>query len=137
MIKEFIKSITSKIVQVSVEVLASLTKTSLTKRVQKESCLWTSESNPQLIEAVSMQLKDQNAQMILGKLQDLEKAVYHLASRQKEVIEKQEVAEQIAVSTNTSVEEILHGLEASIDDTGAELMDDQDAMAGKGSSTLN
>jgi hypothetical protein len=99
------------------------------------SGLFTAQSNPELIQDVTDELKRQNASMILGKLQDIEKAIYHLASRQKELTERQELVEQHVVATHTTVEEMLHGMEVVMEES-----DDSDLDAWgtkKGATTLN
>jgi len=105
------------------------------RTVHHPSTLITGQSNPELIQAVTEELKRQNAFMILGKLQDLEKAVYHLASRQKEFAERQEMLEQHVVAIHTTVEEMLHGMEIVIEQAEESDMEAWDSK--KGTPTLN
>lgn len=101
----------------------------------QSSGLITAQSNPELIQAVTDELKRQNASMILGKLQDIEKAIYHLTSRQKELTERQELVEQHVVATHTTVEEMLHGMEVVMEESDDSDLDVWNTK--KGASTLN
>lgn len=77
--------------------------------------LITVENNPELIKAVMNELQTMDAGLLLGKLQDIEKAVYHLAGRQQQSIEKEVELEQAVVAMHTTFEEILHGMETMSD----------------------
>ena len=82
----------------------------------KETSLITSENSPEVIEAVAEEMKAMKADLVLARLQDLEKAVYHIAGKQQELLEQQKNAEEIIVATATSVDEILNGLEEAVNE---------------------
>lgn len=82
----------------------------------KETSLITSENSPEVIEAVAEEMKAMKADLVLARLQDLEKAVYHIAGKQQELMEQQKNMEEIAVATATSVDEILNGLEEAVNE---------------------
>ncbi|HRD17157.1 MAG TPA: hypothetical protein PK181_10045 [Methanothrix soehngenii] len=75
------------------------------------------ETDEKLIKAVANELNTTSAPMILSKLQDIEKAVYHLASRVKAIGDSQERLEQLSVGLTTTMEEVLHDLEGSDEGT--------------------
>jgi len=87
--------------------------------------LITVENNPELIKAVMNELQTMDAGLLLGKLQDIEKAVYHLAGRQQQSIEKEVELEQAVVAMHTTFEEILHGMEtmSDLEESEEELLD--------------
>jgi hypothetical protein len=111
--------------------------------VGRKPALFTTENNPELIKAVTAQMQGQDAHMILSKLQDLEKAVYHVAAKQQETLEHQKQLEEVVVATATTVDEMLNGMEAAMDgvegeeeESDEEILDD--AWDGKkGASPLN
>lgn len=114
---------------------------SLVKSLKKEFLstskpldLITPQSDPELIQTVVKELQHQNASIILGKLQDLEKAIYHLASRQNELTKQQEVFEQRLIAIHTNLEEMLNGME--IVEENAEDFDGH-WESRKGATTLN
>lgn len=82
----------------------------------KETSLITSQNSPEVIEAVAEEMKAMKADLVLARLQDLEKAVYHIAGKQQELMEQQKNMEEIAVATATSVDEILNGLEEAVNE---------------------
>jgi len=93
--------------------------------------LFTAQNSPNLINAVMQDLKRTDAGLILVSLQKLEKAIYHLAARHKEVLEKQDVLEQQIVSMHSTLEEMLHGMEG---------VEEEEALGWenkKGASSLN
>jgi CRISPR/Cas system-associated exonuclease Cas4 (RecB family) len=96
--------------------------------------LITSENSPEVIEAVAEEMKSIKADLVLARLQDLEKAVYHIAGKQQELMEQQKSMEEIAVSTATSVDEILNGLEEAVNEEfeGAEDDDDLESSLWEG-----
>lgn len=89
----------------------------------------SAQSNPELIQSVMNELKQHDNNLMLTRLQELEKAIYHLAARQKEIIERQEALEQLVVAMHTTLEEMFNGM-------GSE---DEDFLweAKKGASPLN
>ena len=107
----------------------------------KETSLITSENSPEVIEAVAEEMKAMKADLVLARLQDLEKAVYHIAGKQQELLEQQKNAEEIIVATATSVDEILNGLEEAVNEEfeGSEDDDIESSIweGKKASSTLN
>lgn len=71
------------------------------------------ETDEKLIKAVANELNTNSAPMILSKLQDIEKVLYHLAARVKTIGDSQERLEQLSVGMSTTMEEVLHDLEAA------------------------
>lgn len=69
------------------------------------------ETDEKLIKAVANELNTNVAPMILSKLQDLEKAIYHLSARVKSIADAQERLEQLSIGMSTTMEEVLHDLE--------------------------
>lgn len=104
------------------------------KAVSPAATLITSENSPEVIEAVAEEMKSIKADLVLARLQDLEKAVYHIAGKQQELMEQQKSMEEIAVSTATSVDEILNGLEEAVNEEfeGAEDDDDLESSIWEG-----
>jgi hypothetical protein len=70
-------------------------------------------TDKKLIKAVADELNSSSAPLILSKLQDLEKAIYHLAGRVKDIGDTVSRLEQISVGMSTTMEEVLHDLEAA------------------------
>ncbi|TXH11375.1 MAG: hypothetical protein E6R04_01995 [Spirochaetes bacterium] len=85
----------------------------MSKKSQKKMAIETDEK---LIKAVATELNTSATPMILSKLQDIEKALYHLAAKVKDIGDSQARLEQISVGMSTTMEEVLHDLEG--DDTG-------------------
>ncbi len=83
------------------------------KKSQKKMVIETDEK---LIKAVANELNTSATPMILSKLQDIEKALYHLAAKVKDIGDSQARLEQISVGMSTTMEEVLHDLEG--DDSG-------------------
>lgn len=77
--------------------------------------LLTSESNPELIQAVVTEMQNTDAHLLLEKMQDMEKALYHVAARQVQSMEHQKVLEEIIVSMATTLDEMLHGMSQTMD----------------------
>jgi hypothetical protein len=73
------------------------------------------ETDKKLIEAVANELNTNSAPVILSKLQDLEKAIYHLAGKIKNISESQRRLEQISVGMSTTMEQVLHDLDIEDD----------------------
>lgn len=101
--------------------------------------LITQENNPELIQAVLAQMQNNDTQIMSAKILDLEKAVYQLAGRQKESLERQHQQEEILVAISTTLEEMLHGMGMAEQDDD---VDDEEALADawenkKNASTLN
>lgn len=84
----------------------------------KKTVLYTTQNNPELIEAVTKEIQGQNAHMILSRIEEtnkhlvnLEKAIYHLSSRQHDLAKEQKELEKLMVSTLTHVEEIVNSID--------------------------
>lgn len=105
--------------------------------------LITSENHPEVIKAVTDELRASQADLVLARLQDLEKAVYHIAVKQQEVIENLKGIEEMVVSTASSVEEIVNGINEATDEFEADGSEGDDDLTGslwetkKASSPLN
>lgn len=122
-------------------VLLEKVKTLLT--FKDNSLLITRANNPELINLVTKELENKKTDMILAKLQDLEKVVYHLAAKQQEMLVNQKCLEEVAVVTATGVEELLHGLEEAVEQNREQDSDSEDSPSfetwetKKGASHLN
>lgn len=77
----------------------------------RSNLIVSAQSHPELIQGVMDELKQHDTGLMLARLQELEKAIYHLASRQKESLDRQEALEQLVVAMHTTLEELLHGME--------------------------
>jgi hypothetical protein len=93
----------------------------------KKAFLYTSENNPELIEAVTREMQGHDAHLILSRIEDtnklllnLEKALYHLAARQHDMAKEQKELERVMNSTATLVEEIANSID------NAEILPDSD-----------
>jgi hypothetical protein len=75
------------------------------------STLYTEVEHPKLIKAVVKELKNHDAKLILAKLEDLEKAIYHIAVKQQDMLLQQQQIEKVVVGTSTAVEEMMNGFE--------------------------
>lgn len=87
------------------------------KKVKKNSVLITPDNSPDVIEAVKNELQKQEAKLILTKLLDLEKAIYHIAAKQQQLSEKFKELEASVVVLSTHLEEIMNGMDTSFDET--------------------
>jgi hypothetical protein len=86
------------------------------------------------------ELRRQDAKLILAKLEDLEKAIYHIAGKQQDMLEGQKELEKVVVATATTLEEMVNGFdvtvsaEENLDDTVDDTVDEDflvDAWGGK------
>lgn len=119
MMKKLLKEFGIRMLEAAVEVAQ-------TELLGKKSGLYTSKDNPELIKVVAQELRNHEATLVLGKLQDLEKAVYHIAGKQQDVILAQKQLEEAVVKTSTCVEEIAHGIDAAINN---EVGNDEEYLA--------
>jgi predicted glycosyltransferase len=87
----------------------------VTKKIRKSNkIVLNSKDDPKLIKAVVRELRTQDAKLILSKLQDLEKAIYHIAGKQQDMLEFQKQLEKVVVSTATSLEEMINGFDVTV-----------------------
>lgn len=84
-------------------------------QAESKPLLITPESNPELIQAVVAELQATDAHMLLEQMQNLEKAVYHMAARQVQGLEHQKILEETMVSMATTLDEMLHGMSQAMD----------------------
>lgn len=105
-----------------VRVVEKLVDYAQTKILQKKSGLYTEVDNPLLIQAVVTELRGQEAKMLLAKCEDLEKAIYHIAGKQQDMLLQQKELEKVAISTATLVEEMVNDVESSMTE---DLSDDE------------
>lgn len=107
-----VKSFVRGLVVQAVERLVDLAETKVLGR--KPGMLYTETDNPELIQAVTRELHAHDAHLVLSKLEDLEKAVYHIAGKQQDLIEGQKELEKVVVSTATSLEEVVNGIDSAM-----------------------
>lgn len=107
-----VKSFVRGLVVRAIERLVDLAETKVLGR--KPGMLYTETDNPELIQAVIRELREYDTHLVLSKLGDLEKAVYHIARKQQDLIEGQKDLEKIAVSTATSLEEVVNGIDSAM-----------------------
>ncbi len=95
--------------------------------LDKKAGLYTAKDNPELIEAVTKEIQGKDSHLILSRLEEmndhilnLEKALYHLAGRQQDMLLQQKDMEKVLVATATSVEEIVHGIDNTEIPTGSD-----------------
>lgn len=112
------KSIVQGLVVRAVEALVDLAETKVLGR--KPGMLYTETDNPELIQAVARELHGHDARLVLAKLEDLEKAVYHIAGKQQDMILQQKELEKVVVSTATTLEEMVNGIDSAMsEDAGS------------------
>jgi hypothetical protein len=113
MIKNLVKEMGMKMLEAAIEVAQ-------TRLFNKKIGLYTSKDNPELIQSVTQELRNREMSLVLGKLQDLEKAVYHVAGKQQDVVLGQKHLEEMVVKTATCVEEMAHGIDVAINNETSE-----------------
>jgi len=103
-VKELVRSVLSKLVEV-IQV----------NFLDNKPGLYTPKDNPELIRAVTETMQEKNSTFILkrledisGKISDLEKAIYHIAVKQTDVVSSQKSLHEIAVANSTILEEMIH-----------------------------
>jgi hypothetical protein len=110
------------------------------KKTRKSNTLLNEADDPKLIKSVMRELRRQDAKLILAKLEDLEKAIYHIAGKQQDMLEGQKELEKVVVATATTLEEMVNGFdvtvsaEENLDDTVDDTVDEDflvDAWGGK------
>jgi hypothetical protein len=84
--------------------------------VAPKSLILSSETNPDLIAAVTDEMHRTDAHLVLNKLIELEKAIYHIANKMQDITVNQKVLEELTISTATTVEEILNGMNDAINE---------------------
>lgn len=77
---------------------------------------YTSERNPEVIQAVTDELRRHDHSLLLARLQDLEKAIYHIAGKQTVLLEQQKSLEELGIQTATNIEEMLNGFDTAMND---------------------
>lgn len=75
---------------------------------EKTSQLYTAESHPELIANVQKSLEDFRLKSILEQVQNLEKAVYHLCSKQQKMIEGHKDIGEALTNIGTNIELIYY-----------------------------
>lgn len=68
-------------------------------------------------EEVKNLVKNFDLEVIAKKIQNIEKAIYHLSGRQKESIEHQEKVEELLVHIATTLDEMLNGMDVFVNGT--------------------
>jgi len=106
------KSVVQGLVVRAVEALVDLAETKVLGR--KPGMLYTETDNPELIQVVAKELHSHDAHLVLNKLADLEKAVYHIAGKQQDMILQQKELEKVVVSTATTLEEMVNGIDSAM-----------------------
>lgn len=95
------------------------------------------ENNPELIKAVQEEMRSTESALILSKLQDLEKAIFHLAARQQQSNERQAELTESIVVLQTALEELINGMEVVFDSDSGESENTTQAWDGKKIPPLN
>lgn len=83
-------------------------------RRKSSKTLLNEVDDPKLIKAVVQELRRTDAKLILAKLEDLEKAIYHIAGKQQDMMEAQKELEKMTVATATTIEEMVNGIEIAV-----------------------
>lgn len=75
--------------------------------------------DPEETDRIIKQMEQNDLQVLSERVQDLEKAVYHMAGKQSKSLESSEVLEEIIIAVSTAVEELLNrtenGMSVSLD----------------------
>lgn len=109
------KNLVSRLVVLVVEELVDYAQTEI---LGKKSGLYTEIDNPELIQAVTKELQEHDTGLVLARLTDLEKAVYHVAGKQQDIMLQQKELEKVVISTATTLEEMVNGLDGDMEVPG-------------------
>lgn len=114
------------------------------KKVRKSKIILNEVDDPKLVKTVVEELRKQDIKMILARLENLEKAIYHIAGKQQDMLEMQKELESTVVGVATTLEEMVNGIDVTVspEENAADAEDDFliDAWDGKkktASSTSN
>lgn len=119
---------TNLVNKLMVRVVERLVNYAETEILGRKPGLYSEVDNPELIQAVTKELQKQDAKFILDKLTDLEKAIYHVAGKQQDMIMHQKDLEKVIVGTATTLEMMTNGIENAIDHDHADSQEEEEFL---------